>query len=76
MSTENAKALTGTTLGYFGLIKRNGLRILQEKGTKGGDEMENAAEAAMEAKRIQKVRIFRRSVIEKEGKKTIQRSRL
>lgn len=51
MEIEGAEeALTEMGLGYFGVSKRNGLRILQEKGTKGGDEMENAAEAAIESR--------------------------
>lgn len=50
MEIEGAEALTETSLGYFGVSNRNGLRILQEMGTKGGDDMENAAEAAMESK--------------------------
>lgn len=50
MEIEGTEARTETSLGYFGVSKRNGLRVLQEKGTKGGDEMENAAEAAMEVK--------------------------
>lgn len=69
LSTENAEALTETGLGYFGVRKRNGLRILQEKGTKGGDEMENAAEAAMEAKRIpKKLRFFEDLIARKKEK--------
>lgn len=64
LSTENAEALPETGLEYFGLSKRNGLRILQEKGTKGGDEMENAAEEAMEAREYKKFGFFEDVVFE------------
>jgi hypothetical protein len=58
MEIEDTEARTETGLGYFGVSKRNGLRILVVKGTKGGDEMENAAEAAMEAKLYKKLGFF------------------
>lgn len=50
METEGfpTEALTETGLKLFGASKRNGLRILQEEGTRGGDDTEKAA---MEARR-------------------------
>lgn len=67
MEIDGAEARTETGLGYFGVSNRNGLRILQEKGTKGGDEMENAVEVAMEAKKYKNLRFFEDLVSEKKG---------
>lgn len=59
------EALTETGLKLFEPSKRNGLRILQEEGTKGGEDTEKAAEAAMEAEERMdntiKLEAFRRS---------------
>lgn len=54
------EALTDTGLKLFEPSKRNGLRILQEEGTRGGDDTEKEAEAAMETKRLWKDLVARK----------------
>lgn len=76
-STENAEVLTVIGLEYLEETQKSGVRIVQEKAKEGGDEIENATEAAMEDEECEKVRVFEDLMArEKTAMNQIQRERL